>query len=272
MLKWINQGWKTTRSQTLVIVLLFLYQWIWGFVLYKFINSIIGPLMHRYPGAELPAGSVQLYLAEGQFQLLKTDLVYPYLWLLLAVAATRMLLTPVLYAGMYFSLHRTDLNAGYRFVQGVKQLFKPFFMYYLAQTALMLLPLYWIWPKIAEVLKTSGVLTSAAVQLLPYIGGMLVYGYLLHLIFMFIQFARMTETKWTQTGGLLLRHFFVIIGLSLTVLAMAGIAFLLTYGSSLYWAGLTAIILHQLYYVVRTVFRIWGTAAQYHLWMAKADA
>ncbi len=62
----------------------------------------------------------------------------------------RMLVHPLLNAGVYYSLQHRDMNAGYRFVEGIRKLSLPFFGLYFIQLALLLSPLYWLVPYTIE--------------------------------------------------------------------------------------------------------------------------
>ncbi len=79
------QGWKLSTRHFSIVILLFLYQLLWGFFLYRCVNSIVMPLLKRYPDTMPSDSAVKLFLMEAQFRLVKTDLIEPYLWMLGAV-------------------------------------------------------------------------------------------------------------------------------------------------------------------------------------------
>ncbi|MCD1259982.1 hypothetical protein B5M42_014285 [Paenibacillus athensensis] len=266
---YLHQGYRKALQQPFVCIILFLYQLGWGTLLYKLVQSVVVPLMHRYPQHGEPRQAVQLFLAESQFQLFKTDLSHPYLWGLALLLLIRMLLTPALNAGVYYSLAHPELHAGYRFVKGIRSLTLPFLFYYALRLALTALPLIWLGPKAIRLLAHSLTYEAALRELLPWFIGLLVYGYALHLVFMYLQFA-----KARRTGALSTLLIFTLNGLPIILLAvillaagalLAGVAATATY----IWAGLLALILYQLMPLLHTFLQVWSIAAQYQLWIAK---
>ncbi|WJH35770.1 hypothetical protein N6H14_07520 [Paenibacillus sp. CC-CFT747] len=145
MIGYIKEGWKEAARQPFLLVLLFVYRLVWGIVLYRMVQSVVVPLMHRYAGG-ISKSQVQLFLAEGEFQLTKTDLSHSYLWMLLAVMLARMFVTPLLNAGVYYSLSHPHLNMGYRFFKGIRELGRSFFLLYLVQMLLTAAPAYFLLP------------------------------------------------------------------------------------------------------------------------------
>ena len=255
--------------QPFATITLFLYQMGWGMLLYKFIQGILVPLMHRFPGAEQPKQALQLFLAEGQFQLLKTDLSYSYFGWLAFLLCVRILLTPLLNGGIYYSLTHMDQNAGYRFFRGIKQLTIPFLLVYLIQMTLTLLPLVWIMPKAQWILTHSTSYEQLVLHLLPWIIGLLVYGFLLQLLFMYVQFAIAAELGILSTLISFFRHSFLIIGLAVTLLLIMGLLAGVTVTATYIWAGLAALLIYQLYPLFHIFIQIWSISSQYQLLSAK---
>ncbi|PYI52673.1 hypothetical protein [Paenibacillus flagellatus] len=270
MMRYLKDGFKTTTSQSFLILVLWLYHFAWGFALLLFVKSVVLPLMHRYPGGHLPPGVSQLFLAEGQFRLMKTDLSHSYLWALLGFAAARMLLTPLLNAGVYYSLHHRHLNSGYRFLQGVRLLSGPFFGYYVAQMALTLAPLYWLYPIAVKAFTHETDYTSLALALLPWAAGYAVYVFALRLLFVYIQLGRTAEGTIGGSLWLFVRKLPVIVGLAVALLALSGAATAAALAASLVWAGVSALLLHQLFHIVNMLFKLWTIASQYHVYEREA--
>jgi len=273
MITFLKEGWKAAARQPFLVLTLFLYRFAWGFGLYKLAQSIILPLMYRHPGSleGVPASQLQLFLAEGQFILLKTDISHSYLWLLLGLLLVRMVLTPLLNAGLYFSLANTRLNAGYRFVRGIRELGRSYYLLFAAQMALTLAPLYWVLPKAIRSISAARTYEALLWNALPYLGGMLVYGYLLHLLFMFLQFGRAWSAPLNRTLGTLLRHSPAILGMALLLLGGILLVSALVTGASLYWASFWTLVLYQAYRFLETLFGVWTIAAQHQLFKAKTD-
>ncbi len=180
-----------------------------------------------------------------------------------------MLLTPVINAGIYFSLHQPEMNGGYRFLLGVKELFKPFLSYYLAQMVLTLLPLYWLIPRAGDTVRHAHTYQEAALSLLPGLGAMLAYGLLLHLLFTMAMLNRTTERRWSEFWGTSFRSALPILGISIIIILTGGVISLLFLSASMVWAGITAFLLSQLYPFVKIWLNLWTVASQYQLWTAK---
>jgi hypothetical protein len=271
MNQYLKDGWKAALRQPFAVLTLFIYQLLWGVAIYKFVQSIVVPLMHRYPGAGQTKGASQIFLAEGQFQLLKTDISHSYLWWMVALLAARMLLTPLINAAVYYSLGHTELKSGYRFFKGMKELGLPFFIAYLVQMALTLSPLFWLLPKAMATLSSSSSYETALVGMLPWFIGFLIYGYLLRLCFMFIQFAIVHQTSLISSVGVLLRYFLRVAYLAIILVLLSGLLTATVVTTSYIWAGLLALLIYQLYPLFVMFFQVWTIAAQYQLWTAKTN-
>jgi hypothetical protein len=268
MYRYLKEGWKAALQQPFLLLVLFAYRLAWGVVLYSIVKSIIVPLLHRYPGTQVSGGQTQLFLAEGQFRLLKTDIMDSYLWLMLGLLLARMIVTPLLNAGIYYSLQQTQLNSGYRFFKGIRELGSSFMLYYLLQMILTLAPLYVLLPQWSQLLFT-GSYKSAIMTLLPYAAGFLMYGYILHLLFMYLQFGRASERGWTESIGVVIHSILPIAGISL--LFLLGTFLFTTFAASAVWiwASFWAILLYQAYRLIQTFFELWVITAQRQLYSTK---
>ncbi|MDD9270569.1 hypothetical protein ACFPES_26290 [Paenibacillus sp. GCM10023248] len=271
MKTYLNYGFREALRQPFATIVLFIYQMGWGILLYKLVQGVLVPLMHRYPGGDQPKESLHLFLAESQFQLIKTDLSHSYLWWLAVLLLIRMLLTPVLNSGVYYSLTHTDQNAGYRFFRGIKELTLPFFIAYLTRLALSLLPLIWLLPKAQRLFAHSTSYEEAVLHLLPWLAGMLVYGFLLHLLFMYVQFAIAAHMGIISTLMTFMRHSLPIIGLSLILLLSSGLLTGITVTATYLWAGLAALMIYQLFPLFNIFLQMWAISSQYQLLTAKSE-
>jgi len=273
MLSYMKEGWRATARQPFLVLTLFLYRFVWGFVLYKLAQSVILPLLYRHPGSleGVPESQLQLFLAEGQFQLFKTDISHSYLWLLIVLLLVRMVLTPLLNAGVYFSMANTRLNAGYRFVRGIRELSGSFLPLYAVQMVLTLAPLYFLYPMAAHALSTARTYEALLWGVLPYLLGMLVYGYLLHLVFMYLQFGKAWSAPLSRALGTILRSLSPVLGMSLLLLAVILVLSVLVMGAALYWAGFWSLLLYQAFRFVQTLFSLWTIASQHQLFKARTD-
>lgn len=268
----MKSGFAAAFKQPFAVIALFVYQLAWSLALYKFVQSVVVPLIHRYPGADQPRSSVQLFLAEGQFRLLKTDLANSYLWWIVGLLAARMLMTPFLNAAVYYSLANTQLHAGYRFFKGIKELTLPFLMYYLIQMAFTLGPLWWLFPKVKGVLSQHSTFQEAGIALLPWLGAYLVYGYFLHLCFMYLQFAKVTGKGGFRSILFFLRYNLWIVGLAVLLLLLSGLLAATAITASYIWAGFIALLIYQFYPIVKMFIKMWGIASQFEFWSAKTNS
>jgi len=265
MIRYATAGFRTAMSQYAALVLLSLYQAAWGLILIKLVKSAVLPLMRRYPGQHLDGTAVHIFWAESQFRLLKTDISHPYLWALAAILAARMVLTPFLNAGVYYSIHNGHLHSGYRFLKGIRELGKPFLMVYVLEMALMIAPLYALYRVAAKLWVTLDSYESFGSALLPWLAGYALYAFALHLAFMYIRFGITLRTKWYRSLAIYFRRWpgVMLLASAMLLVSLATAAFSLTV--SLFWAGILAIALRQLQFVGSTLFKLWFVSAQYHL-------
>ncbi|WP_409343475.1 hypothetical protein [Paenibacillus sp. MBLB4367] len=271
MIRYVKEGWTEAWRQPFVLLTMFVYRFAWGFALFSLARSVVLPLLHRYPGKTISESQVQLFYAEGQFQLLKTDIAHSYLWLLLGLLIARMALTPLLNAAVYYSIARPEENAGYRFFKGIKKLGLPFIGYYTLRIALTLGPLALLLPKVKGIVAHGGSYEGILKELLPYGVAAFLYGALIHLLFVFLQLGRAEERPMGASLGTLFRSFLLMIGVALVLFLITLLISSIVVFASLMWAGLWALILYQVYRFVQTLFDLWGITSQHRLYVEKSD-
>jgi hypothetical protein len=268
----VKTGLNGALRQPFAVTGLFVYELLWGFFMYRYIQSIVTPLLHRYPGAGVPSSAGHLFFAEGQFRLMKTELIVPYLWTLAGLLAVRMIVSPLLNAAVYYSLHRTDLNAGYRFFKGIKALGGVYSLYYAILLAFSVAPLPWIFGKANALFEKNYLSGELLTALLPYAAGYLIYIFLLKLLFMYVQFGKAAGIRIMPTllcwAGNLHRAIIIAVLVSFAFLLLTAIVFTISY----IWAGLTALILYQLYPLFRIFMKVWSISSQYEQWRVKVNA
>ncbi|MCR8636172.1 hypothetical protein [Paenibacillus radicis (ex Xue et al. 2023)] len=271
MLKTMKTGWTMAWHQPFAVCALFIYNLIWGLVLYSMIRSVVVPLLHRYPGNDLSREAVQLFWVEGQFQIMKTDLIQYYLWWGCALLAARMLLSPLLNAGIYYSVEHTEMNAGYRFVQGMQKLGLPFLGLYILQILLSAAPLYLLVPKVLDGYNKHLTLESLAWNILPLIGGYLLYLFLLQTVFMYVQFGKLNGKSSAHSLRLLLRNTLPVLLLAFTLLLITVAISAAVMTSAMIWAGFAAVAGVQAYRFIHMFCKMWAITSQYALWNAKEE-
>ncbi|WP_027091878.1 hypothetical protein [Cohnella thermotolerans] len=266
MRKWIGKGWNTTRRHKYVVIVLFLYRLLWAFFLYRFIDSVVTPVLARYPDNHPNSDSVHLFLIEAQFRLLKTDLANDFLWLLAGMFLIRMVLTPLLNAGIFYSFRHSEDSQGTRVLAGIRHAWKSVSILYWAENAAILLPLFWLLPLAKSRFLAEPSIEDWARHLLPYALAWVVWSYAVHLLFQFMQFSAASGDS--IPGGLwrACRRALPLIAVSLTILGIGLAASLVVTTASLFWTGFAAVALHQGFQLVRSLIALWSAASQFELW------
>jgi hypothetical protein len=264
VLKYCSAGWKMTLWNPFLIFFLFLYQFLWGLFLYRFVQSAVVPVLHRYPGEGHPPELQMIFTVESQFRLLKTDLADPYIWTLAVVIGVRMLITPMLNAGIYHNIQQTHTDEKRSFLEGVRRWSLPFFLLYLLQTVLAFAPLLWLVPRVEPML--AGLMAGRVDSQLPLLmAGYLIYTAVVKLAVMYMQFGIVAKTGWFRSMRLLLTRFPMIAALSALILGIYALAAAAGVTLSILSAGFIAVVLHQVYHLIKAMFKLWviGTQHQY---------
>ncbi|WP_256710588.1 hypothetical protein MHI37_00680 [Paenibacillus sp. FSL H8-0548] len=265
----LKQGWRLTVKHFYLVIILFLYQLLWGFFLYRFIDSIVSPLLRRYPSAYPSDVAAQLFVTEAQFQLLKTDLISPYVWTLGSLLLIRMVLTPLFNAGLFYSLKQTRSDGGTRFLEGIRKAWKPVVLLYWVESILSLAPAWWLLPRALESLLQSSSVPELMQTVLPGAALWLIWGTVLHLLFLSMQLGAASGEGVFRSLWLALRNFLSYAALSLIMWGLGAAAGIVVTSVSMLWTGLFALILHQGYHLVRTLMKVWTIAAQYEYLQSK---
>ncbi|MCU6797181.1 MULTISPECIES: hypothetical protein [Paenibacillus] len=271
MWKLLKSGLMNAWNQPFAVCALFTYNLLWGLILYTAVRSIVVPLLHRYPSPELSREAVQLFWLEGQFQITKTDLIVPYLWWALALLLIRMVLSPLLSAGIYYSLEHTELNAGYRFVRGIRKLGLPFLGLYLLQIVLTVAPLYLLGTKVIEGYHSHASLTAIGWHLLPWLGIYVAYLILIQTLFMYMQFGLASGKSVLISCRLLVRNVLTILLLAIVTMSITFTLSALVITSALVWAGFAALVLVQAYRLLHMFCKMWTITSQHALWNANHE-
>lgn len=266
MLRYWKEGLQLTRKQSFAIGVLFLFHFSWAFVFYRFIQSNVVEVMERIPPTELGEARLNLFLNESLLLLLKTELAQPILWLLLVYVGIKVLLTPILHAGLYASLHDESGPRGTVFIGGIRRCGGSFVWLYLLRIAITAIPLYWAIPSVLNTLSTSASLGKVALSLIPWVIGIAAYGGLLKLFFTYILFGLTAEKSLLSNLVFSFRHLPLICGLALSILGVSILLGLLIYSASFYWADLISVILYLAYPLLQIAVKVWSIAVQYRVW------
>ncbi|MBW5448682.1 hypothetical protein GE107_21795 [Cohnella sp. CFH 77786] len=268
MKKMLGRGWDMTVRHKYVGILLFLYRFLWGFFLFRLVDSVVTPVLARYPDLHPNADAVPLFFIEAEFRLLRTDLLDPLLWLLAGLLLFRMVITPLINAGLYFSFHHTEeeKGSGTRVLAGIRHAWKPVVLLYWLENALVLLPAVWVLPLARERFYSLGSPDRWLLDLLPYAAAWLVWGFAVHLLLRCLQFGAASregigkgfKQAWDRALPLLA-----------VSLAMAGIGLAASAAVSsvtVIWSGFIAVVLHQAFHFIRSLLSLWTAASQFAVW------
>jgi len=262
----IKKGWDMTVRHKYVLVLLFLYRLLWGFFLYRFVDSVVTPILARYPNEHPSSDAAHLFLIEAQFRLLKTDMINEFLWILGGMLLMRMVLTPLLNAGVFYSFHHAVTGDGTQVLSGMRRAWKPVTLLYWLENGLILFPAIWLVPLGKERFFSEPSLTNWLSGLLPYALAWLAWGFVLHLLFQFMQFGAVSREGIFKGLSLALRQLFPLIGITFIMLGIGAAVSAAAWAVSLLWSGFLAVALHQAFHFVRSLLTMWTSASQYHVW------
>ncbi|RKP48039.1 hypothetical protein D7Z26_22850 [Cohnella endophytica] len=262
----LKKGWDMAVRHKYVVVLLFLYRLLWGFFLYRFVDSVVTPILARYPAAHPNSDAAHLFLVEAQFRLLKTDMVNETLWLLGGLLLMRMALTPLINAGVFYSFYHATEDEGTRVLSGMKRVWKPVTLLYWLENGLALLPAAWLLPLARDRFYSEPSLTSWFQGLLPYALAWLAFGFLLHLVFQFMQFGAASREGIFKGLGLALGRALPLLGITFILLGVGLAVSATAWAVSMLWSGFLAVMLHQAFYFVRSLLTLWTSASQYQVW------
>ncbi|AGA59595.1 hypothetical protein Theco_3567 [Thermobacillus composti KWC4] len=269
MKTYVINGWNRTVRHAGIIVLLFVYQFLWGFFLYRAIDGVLVPLLKRYPDPLAAKGAVELFLVEAQFRIMKTDLLVPYGLALAGLLAVRMLLTPFINAGLFHSLQHATKERGTTFFSGIRAAWKRIALIYAAELALILAPLAWLLPLARRAFFDSAGWGDLLWAVLPAAAAWLGWCLLIRLVSLGMQFGAAAGDGMLPSLSVTIRSLPMAAAAALTVWAIGAATGLVSTAVSMIWAGLFALILHQAQQFFRTWFKVWTFAAQYEAWQSK---
>jgi hypothetical protein len=262
----LKMGWDMAIRHKYVLVLLFLYRLLWGFFLYRFIDSVVTPILARYPDEHPSSDAVHLFLIEAQFRLLKTDMVDGVLWMLGGLLLLRMVLTPLLNAGVYYSFYHSSNGEGTQVLHGMRRVWKPITLLYWLENGLTLLPAAWLLPLAKARFYSEPSLSHWLRELLPFAAVWLLWGLMVHLLFQFMQFGAASKEGIFKGLGLALRRALPLLGITLIMIGIGLAVSATAWGISLIWSGFIAVLLHQAFHFVRSLLTLWTAASQYQVW------
>ncbi|MNO35883.1 hypothetical protein D3C76_259400 [compost metagenome] len=272
---YVRNGWSLVRNQFPSVIILFLYQLLWGILLYRTVNTAVVAFLSRYPDPPPSAMSRILFIVEGQYEFMHNSEIHKYFWMLLGMIIIRMLLTPFIQAGILYGLTPSDSRkSGLTLFRGMKEFWKPVSLFFLLELILISLPLLWVIPKLyglwPSLLYTNGGI-APILKAGCYLLGWLSYCFLIRQCLLFTQFGYLFKTGAWSSLWLGIRHILPGIVIFL-ILGGASAALCLLFGSASWiWTGLLALILQQTFPFFRCLFNVWGITSQFQLWSSKSQ-
>ncbi|SEM02559.1 hypothetical protein [Paenibacillus sp. OK003] len=271
----IREGWFLVRQHMFIAALLFLYQLVWGYFLYRMVQSAVVPLLLRYPDPDAGELSTILFKMESQLSLTTNPEVHRYLWILGAMLLLRMLISPLIQAGLLYSLqHYNHSEERIPFIRGIKNLWKPMLLLHTIRTLLLLLPAYWLAPKLYSIFMEGFHSLHLLLPGIPYVVGWIVYGWVIHHVLLYMQFGISAPEGEGGARGtfhalwIALRQVITLIGIAV----LLGGLHLLVFGAftSASWllTGITGLILQQTYPLARCLLSLWKICAHFRLWQS----
>lgn len=266
MKEWLGKGWNMTIRHKYVGVILLLYRLMWGFFLFRLVDSVVSPVLARYPDLHPNANAIPLFLIEAEFRVLRTDLLDSLLWLLAGLLLIRMVVTPLIDAGLYYSFHHAREGDGTRVLAGVRQAWKPVVLLYAAENALILLPSVWLFPMSKERFISAGSAEHWMQEMLPYAAGWLVWGFAVHLLFRCMQFGAAGRQGALKGMSRAFTRAVPLLAVSLVVAGIGAAASAAVSLVSVLWPGFAAVVVHQAFHFVRALLALWTAASQHAVW------
>ncbi|CAI6086324.1 hypothetical protein PAECIP112173_04949 [Paenibacillus sp. JJ-100] len=273
----IREGWFLVRQHMFIAALLFIYQLIWGYFIYRLVQSAVVPLLLRYPTEDAGELSTLLFKMESQLSLSGPE-VQRYLWILGSLLLLRLLISPLIQAGLLYSLqHFNTAEERIPFIRGIQKLWKPMLLLHTIRTILMFLPAYWLVPKLYATLMDSFHSLHLLLPGIPYVAGWIIYGWVIHHAVLYMQFGISDPEGEHRIHGTLkglwiaVRHIFMVLGIAL----MLGMIHLLVFGAftsaSWFLTGLAGLILQQTYPLARSLLNMWKICAHFRLWQSTSS-
>ncbi|WP_145336554.1 hypothetical protein [Paenibacillus xylanexedens] len=270
----IREGWFLVRQHMFIAALLFIYQLIWGYFIYRLVQSAVVPLLLRYPTDDVGELSTLLFKMESQLGLSGPE-VQRYLWILGGMLLLRLLISPLIQAGLLYSLqHYQSTEERIPFIRGIKTLWKSMLLLHTMRTFLMFLPAYWLLPKLYSTIMDGFHSLHLLLPGVPYIAGWIIYGWIVHHAVLYMQFGISDPEAEGRIHGTLkglwiaVCRIFAVIGVALVL----GVVHLLVFGAftsaSWFLTGLSGLILQQTYPLARSLLSMWKVCSHFRLWQS----
>jgi hypothetical protein len=144
MLKTFYSGWMALNRIKSVIALIFVWHVLWGALFYTLSKEIIAWIMFRLPNASFTPLMNSLFSFEAEFLIMNTSVVISSLSVIFTLLAIRYLFSPIIQAGLYYTLKELGDRPLHLFFQGIRKWCVTFYITNGIKWLLMILPLVWL--------------------------------------------------------------------------------------------------------------------------------
>jgi hypothetical protein len=275
MFKPVHSGFFLMTRQKSVLLIIFLWQALWSWIYFTVIKEVVQNVMLRFPNDTFSPVSRSLFSFEGEFLLLKTSFAVPTLSVILTLLSIRYLFSPIIQAGLYYSLKENRERPLYQFLKGIRKWGLTFYLTNGVKWLLIALPLFWLvdyWSlSLESAYRLEQFLSSIISSLLWYFG----YVFVVYMWVMWVQIRAVhdTETPIVQSffKGLwfMVRHLISIIILFVTLLFFVLLLTAVFEGIAYFLAGGLLLLTQQLSVLWRVFGKVWFLSTWMELYKEK---
>lgn len=259
----------------LLMSLFFLYQLLWGVILYRVVKSVMIPILFRLPDKQTAPELFHFFLIESQIKLLKTDVAIPALMIASTLIVLRLVITPMLNAGLYYTIQNgeSDKPQLTLFAEGIRKHSLAYFFIHAAQWTMMLLPIVLFVPVASKEellqLVASIVQSSNETILVAILTSVLLYFALIRLIVMYVCFGRLEQRSVFKSLARWGRHALPTALITIGMLIVYALAFSTLSAMTLKMAGFTALLVYFGGYAIRLLFKCWEVSTLGHYYTSE---
>ena len=259
MMQQLAMGWKNVVANKGTIFLVSLYQLLWTILIYILIERSVSPLVRALPDESVSSLATNYFWLETRFNLAKTDLILPYLYILVALLIVRMILTPLIQCGTYGTLANTYQRSetGSNFVKHVKHQWKPFLLTYWLKSIAILVPAVSVFVPIIKSLRVN--YFSLTVEQLPLLqlGLLLLWSILVSCIAYCILLGIVKQLDWKQSLMRLMNHAVKLMTIALIIASLAFTLNGLLQVTTFFLVGIISTLLFFIVPIIRTFLKAW---------------
>ena len=261
----LKKGLKVLQMHRIILLFLCLYQTAWAFLLFQIINTILNPIVRSYPNIANQPNAAQLYLLEIKFQVLKTDMITPYLYGFMILLLIRMLITPFIHGGLYYSLANSENQPMHTsFIEGIKLKSKAMLACYWIKNVLIFAPLIiYLLPFIKQLSNSSVVidwsflLSAETIFICLWIIAVATTAYC-------IQLGIACNYAWLKVLNRSVKHGFKLLAITIVIGSIGLLSQAAIHSTTILWYSLFTMLLFWLLPAIRTITKVWTISSHLH--------